>query len=179
MTEQEKTELKQEIINQIKSESQSCDELEEVQDLTGINSLPAMRGNSVVRVPISQLGAPAVAAAQQALAAKAQAEAAAGTANASASNADAKAQAAEEAAEDAEEAKAAAEQATADALAVVETHEMTAVAGRNGATERITAMKLLAEHEMGELFKVITFASPALSAWLTCGFAEGDRTHRL
>ncbi len=140
MTEQEKTELKQEIINQIKSESQSCDELEEVQDLTGINSLPAMRGNSVVRVPISQLGAPAVAAAQQALAAKAQAEAAAGTANASASNADAKAQAAQEAAEDAEEAKAGAEQATADALAVVETHEMTAVAGRNGATERITAM---------------------------------------
>lgn len=140
MTEQEKQELKLEIINQIKSESQSCDELEEVQSLAGVNSLPAMRGNTVVRVPISQLGAPAIAAAQQALAAKAQAEAAAGTANASASNADAKAQAAEDAAEDAEEAKAAAEQATADALAVVQTHEMTAVAGRNGATERITAM---------------------------------------
>ena len=140
MTEQEKQELKQEIVNQIKSESQSCDELEEAQSLAGVNSLPAMRGNEVVRVPISLLGAPATAAAQQALAAKAQAEAAAGTANASASNADAKAQAAEDAAEDAEEAKAAAEQATADALAVVQTHEMTAVAGRNGATERITAM---------------------------------------
>ena len=42
---------------------------------------------------------------------------------------------------------------------------------------RATAMKLLAEHEMGELFKVIGFATtghpPAL------GFAAGDRSHRL
>ena len=45
--------------------------------------------------------------------------------------------------------------------------------------ERITAMKLLAEHEMGELFKAIAFASPALAEWLPCGFAEGDRMHRL
>ena len=42
---------------------------------------------------------------------------------------------------------------------------------------RATAMKLVAEHEMGELFKVIGFATtghpPAL------GFAAGDRSHRL
>ena len=44
MTEQEKQEMKQEIITQIKSESQDVTELEEVDILTGINSLPAMRG---------------------------------------------------------------------------------------------------------------------------------------
>ena len=87
MTEQEKQELKQEIITQIKSESQDVTELEEVDSLTGINSLPAMRGTEMVSAPISLLGAPATAAAQQALAAKTQAENAAGTANAAASNA--------------------------------------------------------------------------------------------
>ena len=43
--------------------------------------------------------------------------------------------------------------------------------------DRATAMKLLAEHEMGELFKVIGFAPPGHGPAL--GFAEGDRTHRL
>ncbi len=40
--------------------------------------------------------------------------------------------------------------------------------------------KLLNEHEMGELFKVIALA-PAASAqgWVPLGFAVGDRTHRL
>lgn len=41
---------------------------------------------------------------------------------------------------------------------------------------RANAMKLLAEHEMGELFKVIALGT---HAWLPRGFAEGDRTHRL
>jgi SAM-dependent MidA family methyltransferase len=43
--------------------------------------------------------------------------------------------------------------------------------------DRAAAMKLLAEHEMGELFKVIGFATPGHGPAL--GFAEGDRTHRL
>ena len=43
--------------------------------------------------------------------------------------------------------------------------------------DRAAAMKLLAEHEMGELFKVICFATPGHGPAL--GFAEGDRTHRL
>jgi SAM-dependent MidA family methyltransferase len=43
--------------------------------------------------------------------------------------------------------------------------------------ERITALKLLAEHEMGELFKVIALATPGHGPAL--GFAAGDRTHRL
>jgi SAM-dependent MidA family methyltransferase len=43
--------------------------------------------------------------------------------------------------------------------------------------ERAAAFKLLAEHEMGELFKVIAFATPGHGPAL--GFAAGDRTHRL
>ncbi|WP_156909551.1 class I SAM-dependent methyltransferase [Ottowia thiooxydans] len=43
--------------------------------------------------------------------------------------------------------------------------------------ERATAMKLVAEHEMGELFKVIGFSTS--DSWVARGFAEGDRTHRL
>ena len=42
---------------------------------------------------------------------------------------------------------------------------------------RATAMKLLAEHEMGELFKVIGLATPGHGPAL--GFATGDRLHRL
>ena len=43
--------------------------------------------------------------------------------------------------------------------------------------ERAPAMKLLAEHEMGELFKVIGLAVG--EGWAAQGFAAGDRTHRL
>ncbi|ROZ77765.1 class I SAM-dependent methyltransferase [Ramlibacter sp. WS9] len=43
--------------------------------------------------------------------------------------------------------------------------------------ERIAAQRLLAEHEMGELFKVIGFHKGAF--WNAVGFAEGDRTDRL
>ncbi|MDR0273767.1 MAG: SAM-dependent methyltransferase [Burkholderiaceae bacterium] len=42
---------------------------------------------------------------------------------------------------------------------------------------RATAMKLLAEHEMGELFKVIGLATGP--GWPALGFAQGDRCHRL
>ena len=43
--------------------------------------------------------------------------------------------------------------------------------------ERVAANKLLMEHEMGELFKVIGLVKgPAFEAM---GFARGDRTHRL
>lgn len=46
------------------------------------------------------------------------------------------------------------------------------------ARERAAAQKLLAEHEMGELFKVIGFAAAGCS-FDAIGFAAGDRTHRL
>ena len=43
--------------------------------------------------------------------------------------------------------------------------------------ERVAAQKLMMEHEMGEIFKVIAFTKGAL--WHALGFAHGDRTHRL
>ena len=46
-----------------------------------------------------------------------------------------------------------------------------------GLPERAAAFKLLAEHEMGELFKVIGLATPGHGPAL--GFSAGDRTHRL
>jgi SAM-dependent MidA family methyltransferase len=42
--------------------------------------------------------------------------------------------------------------------------------------QRHMAQKLITEHEMGELFKVIAFGT---SEWTPKGFASGDRTHRL
>ncbi|RYZ10959.1 MAG: class I SAM-dependent methyltransferase [Comamonadaceae bacterium] len=48
-----------------------------------------------------------------------------------------------------------------------------------GATlaQRALAARLIHEHEMGELFKVIGFAAGA--GWDALGFAEGDRSHAL
>ncbi|QDL55954.1 class I SAM-dependent methyltransferase [Rhodoferax aquaticus] len=43
--------------------------------------------------------------------------------------------------------------------------------------ERVAAQKLIMEHEMGELFKVIGFCKGA--AWPARGFSHGDKTHRL
>lgn len=43
--------------------------------------------------------------------------------------------------------------------------------------ERAMAAKLIHEHEMGELFKVVGFA--AGEPWNAMGFAEGDRSHTL
>jgi len=55
--------------------------------------------------------------------------------------------------------------------------------------ERAQAMKLISEHEMGELFKVIGFAThmptqtsmpmPTPTLWQAQGFAAGDRSHKL
>ncbi len=140
MTEQEKQELKQEIINQIKSESQDVTELNEVNSLEGINTLPAMRGNEMVLAPVSLLGTPATAAASQALAAKTLAETAAAAADTAASNADTKAQAAETAASQALTAKGQTELATQQAQTVVAQHEATAGNAMRGATVRISAI---------------------------------------
>ena len=70
LTEQEKQELKQDILSQIKSESQGVNELQEVQSLDGVKTLPAMRGEELVTAPVSLLAKPATDAAAQALAAK-------------------------------------------------------------------------------------------------------------
>ncbi|MEI7515999.1 MAG: SAM-dependent methyltransferase [Betaproteobacteria bacterium] len=42
---------------------------------------------------------------------------------------------------------------------------------------RVAAQKLILEHEMGELFKVIALGKGPL--WQPLGFAQGDKTHRL
>jgi SAM-dependent MidA family methyltransferase len=44
-------------------------------------------------------------------------------------------------------------------------------------SERVLAQKLIMEHEMGELFKVIGLIKD--EPWLALGFAQGDRTHTL
>lgn len=46
-----------------------------------------------------------------------------------------------------------------------------------GPADRALVQKLIAEHEMGELFKVIAFSKGA--AWSPLGFSAGDRMHRL
>ena len=50
--------------------------------------------------------------------------------------------------------------------------------------ERAMVQKLVNEHEMGELFKVIAFATEDVrsadgSVWQPLGFTVGDRTHTL
>ena len=44
--------------------------------------------------------------------------------------------------------------------------------------ERAMAQKLVTEHEMGELFKVVGFVTPA-EVFDPIGFAAGDRSHTL
>lgn len=44
---------------------------------------------------------------------------------------------------------------------------------------RAMAMKLLMEHEMGELFKVLALGAGPMTLWQPCGFVHGDRMHRL
>ncbi|MDF1484532.1 SAM-dependent methyltransferase [Ramlibacter sp. H39-3-26] len=44
--------------------------------------------------------------------------------------------------------------------------------------DKALAAKLIHEHEMGELFKVIALGAGG-AAWEPLGFAQGDRTHRL
>jgi SAM-dependent MidA family methyltransferase len=49
-----------------------------------------------------------------------------------------------------------------------------------GVRDNALMQKLVNEHEMGELFKVIALAPRASSAgWVPLGFTSGDRTHRL
>ena len=89
MTEEEKKSLVQDVLSSIKASSQSVDELETVGSLDGINSLPAQRGDKLVKAPISLLAKPATEAAGAAdKAAKAANGAAAGAARTAASNAD-------------------------------------------------------------------------------------------
>ena len=44
---------------------------------------------------------------------------------------------------------------------------------------RTMVQKLINEHEMGELFKVIAFGAKNAAVWQPMGFSSGDRTHTL
>lgn len=87
LTEEEKKELVQNVVNQIKTESQSVDELETVDTLEGVVSLPAMRGEKVVGAPLKLLSKPAEEAAAVARTSAAVADASAKKADASAKKA--------------------------------------------------------------------------------------------
>ena len=88
LTEEEKKELVQNVVNQIKTESQSVDELETVDTLEGVVSLPAMRGEKVVGAPLKLLSKPAEEAAAVARTSAAVADASAKKADTSAKKAD-------------------------------------------------------------------------------------------
>ena len=133
-------EEKQELLNAMKAESQGVDELEQVDTLDGIMSLPALRGEEVVSAPIKLLTKPAEDAVANAVSAANRATEAAQTvysatqgANSAASAANAAASAASDAAEEANSAVAAASE-------VVAKYENVAKAAFNGATARFSYM---------------------------------------
>ena len=51
--------------------------------------------------------------------------------------------------------------------------------GAAGIGDRAMVQKLINEHEMGELFKVIAFGAQDSAPWQPMGFLTGDRTHTL
>lgn len=87
LTEEEKKELVKNVVNQLKTDSQSVDELETVDTLEGVVSLPAMRGEKVVGAPLKLLSKPAEEAAAVARNSAAVADASAAVADASAKKA--------------------------------------------------------------------------------------------
>lgn len=140
LTEEEKKELVQDVVNQIKTDSQSVDELETVSTLDGVVSLPAMRGETVVSAPLKLLSKPAEDAAAVAKASAAVADASAKKADTAASTAEAAAQTATDAASKATDAAQKTNAAVAKAESVESEYKDTALAARNGATARFDGL---------------------------------------
>lgn len=115
ITPEEKQELIQDVINEITTQSTSIDELDVVDNVNLVDSLPAYQRNTstLVKVPIPLISKPATDAA-------ATANAAAERANTAAQSADAAKEAAEQATADATAAKEAAEEATTRTINVAE-----------------------------------------------------------
>ena len=132
LTEQDK----QELLNAIKAESQSCEELETVAVLDGVVSLPAMKGPKVVNVPISLLEKPAKDAATVAQYAANAANDACNQAMAAVERAGQAVIDTQRATSDANTAAGNANAAAAAAEEVVASYESTAIAARGGATAR-------------------------------------------
>lgn len=140
LTEEEKKELVQDVVNQIKTDSQSVDELEAVSTLDGVVSLPAMRGETVVSAPLKLLSKPAEDAAAAAKASAAVADASAKKADKAASTAEAAAKTANDAASKATDAAQKTNAAVAKAESVESEYKDTALAARNGATARFDGL---------------------------------------
>ncbi len=140
LTEEEKKELVQDVVNQIKTDSQSVDELEAVSTLDGVVSLPAMRGETVVSAPLKLLSKPAEDAAAVAKSSAAVADASAKKADTAASTAETAAQTANDAASKATDAAQKTNAAVAKAESVESEYKDTALAARNGATARFDGL---------------------------------------
>ena len=140
LTEEEKKELVQDVVNQIKTDSQSVDELETVSTLDGVVSLPAMRGETVVIAPVKLLSKPAEDAAVTAKASAAVADAATKAAGEATTKAEAAAKTATDAASKATDAAQKTDAAVAKAVQVEAEYKATALAARNGATARFDGM---------------------------------------
>ena len=140
LTEEEKMELVQDVVNQIKTDSQSVDELETVSTLDGVVSLPAMRGETVVSAPVKLLSKPAEDAAVTAKASAAVADAATKAAGEATTKAEAAAKTATDAASKATDAAQKTDAAVAKAVQVEAEYKATALAARNGATARFDGM---------------------------------------
>ena len=140
LTEEEKKELVQDVVNQIKTDSQSVDELEAVSTLDGVVSLPAMRGETVVSAPLKLLSKPAEDAAAVAKASAAAADASAKKADTATATAKAAAQTANDAASKATDAAQKTNAAVAKAESVESRYKDTALAARNGATARFDGL---------------------------------------
>ena len=119
----------QQVLNAIKAESQGVQELETVSSLNGVNSLPGVKGEELVNVPMTLLQKPATDAAATANAAAQAANSAAQTANAAASTA-------MEAKDSANSAAATANEAAGKANTAASQYENTAKAAMKGATVR-------------------------------------------
>ena len=140
LTEEEKNELVQDVVNQIKTDSQSVDELETVSTLDGVVSLPAMRGETVVSAPVKLLSKPAEDAAATAKASAAVANAATKAAGEATTKAEAAAKTATDAASEATDAAQKTDAAVAKAVQVETEYKATALAARNGATARFDGL---------------------------------------
>lgn len=146
LTESEKTELKNDILNAIKAESQGVNELTEVTSLDNIKSLPALRGTELVSAPLTLLGKPATDAAATANAAATKANNAATNAAEATSAAGSAAAAANEKAGVAQAAAAAANEAATKAKDAADAVEgslvggMTAVPDEENDTVKLTLL---------------------------------------
>lgn len=143
MTAEEKKEIKQSVLDEIKTESNDITEIETVSSLDGLTSLPTVKGEKLVAAPVSLLSKPAIDAATVANTAAKSALDAATAANTASDNANA-------ATEEANAAASKATQAASDAQSAasnINTFNDRITLAMDGATARFHGMSDLAEVE--------------------------------